>query len=405
MLQCLDMAMAVDPKSELTHGRLLVFDTHPIQYRSPVFRALFQKHPHSHVCFFNDSFDGNKWWFNEVGKIPHQNWELELKHGFPNETIGTKKLGFLGSYRALKKILETQVPAAVVIYGYYQPEHWMLWWLCRRLGIALIFIGESFTRGGSIPRRILKKFIQPVFFNSVSQVVAIGEKTRAFYESLRVEPFRMTGAKYCVDVSFFALSQGASEETRQRVRKDLDIPSEAFVQLFVGRLFERKRPWDMLELHRKLSQLSKVYTVIVGNGNLEENLRAKAKREERILILGFRNQSETRELYHASDLLIVPSEFESWGLVVNEAFACRLPAIVTDTCGVADDLVIHGETGFIYKVGELETAAELVRRLLEDPKEHARLRKNVYSKVTNDYRVEQFAEAMLEAFRKAIIKT
>lgn len=399
------MALAIDPKSQPTHGRLLVFDTHPIQYRSPVFRALFQNHPPSHIYFFNDSFDGDKWWFNEVGKIPHQNWELELKRGFPNETIGTKKLGLLGSRRALKKILETQAPAAVVIYGYYQMEHWMLWWLCRRMRIPLIFIGESFSRGGSIPRRVLKKFIQPVFFNSVSQVVAIGEKTRAFYESLRVEPFRITDAKYCVDISFFELSKIASEETRQRVRKDLGIPLDAFVQLFVGRLFERKRPWDMLEIHRSLSRFSKAYTVIVGNGNLEENLRAQAKRQKRILILGFRNQPETRDMYHASDLLIVPSEFESWGLVVNEAFACRLPAIVTDTCGVADDLVVHGETGFIFKVGEVETAAEFVRMLLEDPREHARMRKNAYSKVTNDYRVQQFAEAMLEAFQKATIKT
>src|SRR4051812_6131353 len=126
------------------HRRLLIFDTHPIQYRSPVFQDLASKHPGLKVYFFNDRFDGKRWWFHEVGKIPRQDFDVPMQRGFVNVTLGTYQMSWTATWRALAQILNDEKPTEVALYGYYQPEHWMLRLLCGWKRIPLIFVGETF---------------------------------------------------------------------------------------------------------------------------------------------------------------------------------------------------------------------------------------------------------------------
>lgn len=393
-------------KIQATHdlkAKLLIFDTHPIQYRSPVFRDLFAQHPETKVYFFNETFNGNRWWFHEVGKIPPQKWELKLREGFNNVVIGTAGLSPIALYRKFSEILDEEKPSAVAFYGYYLPEHWALLWICRSRQIPLLFIGETFSLGRTGPRRLIKKPLLRLLYSSISQFVSIGKHTEAFYRSFGIEPNRITPAKYCTDTSFFSLNSKDSASTRRRLREENGIPENAFVILFVGRLFERKRPEDVMALHKALEHHSGLYTIVIGNGPLEAMLRESGS--ARLKCLGFKNQAETRDWYHAADLLFVPSEFETWGLVVNEAFAAGLPALVTETCGVAGDLVIAGETGFSYPVGEVKTAASFVEKLLTHPSERERLGKNAVKKVLAEYRTDLFAKSLWSAFQKTLSRT
>jgi glycosyltransferase involved in cell wall biosynthesis len=385
--------------SDLPSSKLFVFDTHPIQYRSPVFRALAQKISGLHVYFFNERFDGNQWWFHEFGKIPKQDWDLELTSDFPNDVLRARGAFSFGA--RILALLFRQRPEAIVIYGYYLPEHWILWAIARLLGIPIIFIGETMLREGTKVRNRLRKLLSPLFFSGVSQFVSIGDKSRAFYTHFKISEDRMTPAKYCTDTSFFQLSPSESQSTRARVRATWGIAPDAFVLLFVGRMFERKRPMDLLELHRRLKSDPRCHTVFIGNGPMEPLLRDSAKNEARVAFLGFQTQAETRDAYYAADLLVVPSEYETWGLVVNEAFAAGTPALVTEDCGSAHDLVLDGETGFVIGVGDLETAADRMRSLMDRPSVLAEMRTAAQKRVLNHYQVDQFAEAMLSALERS----
>ena len=238
----------LDP-SLISAEKLVIFDTHPIQYRSPVFRVLAKKNPKTKVFFFNESFDGNRWWFHEVGKIPSQKFGLVLDTGFPNSVLGTRGLGPLKLYRMLKGVLTSEKPSAVLIYGYYLPEHWILRRLCAKLAIPILFIGETFSQGKISVRWFLKQILARYYFHGVTEFIAIGNRTVDFYRSWKVSESRITAAKYCTDVSFFQLPREQGKETRTRLRRSFGIPEEAFVVHFVGRLFERKRPLDDLALH------------------------------------------------------------------------------------------------------------------------------------------------------------
>jgi glycosyltransferase involved in cell wall biosynthesis len=381
---------------------MIIFDTHPIQYRSPVFRDLAQKLPGVKVYFFSETFDGGKWWFHEVGKIPKQRFGLPLTEGFPSQILGTSQYGLRERYRMLKEILDRESPDAVLIYGYFLPEHWMLRLLCRKLRIPLVFVGETFGHQTSLWRKALKLPLLKYFFTGVSEFIAIGNKTAQYYRGWNVPKSKITSAKYCVDTTFFELPVHKAMASRITVREKLGIPKDAFINLFVGRLFERKRPFDVIELHKHFLGRPNFYTLFVGNGPMEEEIAEKIKDLPRFLMLGFKNQLEIRDLYYAADTLFVPSEYETWGLVVNEAFACGLPALVSQTCGVAGDLVINDSTGGTFTVGNIDKAAEILSEWMRDPNLLNALGENARQKVLSEYRPDQFSDAILKALSKLV---
>lgn len=378
-------------------ARLLVLDTHPIQYRSPVFKAIFASHPDFEVVYFDESFDGRRWWFHEVGKIPPQKFNVPLQEGFPNHVLGARRLGLRRMAAELGRELDREKPSAVLLYGYYLPEHWLALRLCRARGIRVLFVGETFESGKPSLRRALKTVLRRYFFSRVDGFLAIGKRNEEYYLSLGIAAEKIVRANYCIDTRFFEASEAESRRLRAEWRRSLGIPEAAPVLLFVGRLFERKRPHDVLELHKRVSDLG-VHTVIAGNGFLEKDLRGDA----RVHLIGFQDQHAVRSCYHGADLLVVPSEYETWGLVVNEAFACGTPALVTETCGVAGDLVEPDVTGGVFRVGDVESAARWVRAALQEPGRLARMGAAAKDRVTSDFSVDRFAQATLRAFHNTL---
>ncbi|NDG26766.1 MAG: glycosyltransferase family 1 protein, partial [Proteobacteria bacterium] len=265
--------------------------------------------------------------------------------------------------------------------------------------------GETFDWRGSFFRKMIKKVLISRFFQKVNEFISIGNKTFQYYQSWGISPVLITKANYCTDPSGFLLGEKEAQFAREQIRKQLNIPQDDFVMLFVGRLFERKRPHDLLRIHQLLDRFKKVHTLIVGNGELSEELKKQSQNLSRVYFPGFQNQKEIKNFYYAADILVVPSEFETWGLVVNEAFACGLPALVTSTCGSAEDLVIPNENGAIFPVGDCNSASQTIERLLVEPNLARVWGTNARKRVLENYTPSHFAASIMTAFQKAISKS
>ena len=117
-----------------------------------------------------------------------------------------------------------------------------------------------------------------------------------------------------------------------------------------------------------------------------------------VSIDGFLNQTEMPNAYAAADCLVLPSDFgETWGLVVNEAMVCGLPAIVSDRVGCGPDLVQDGVTGAIFPFGDVN---ELARRMIEmaaDREKRESMGEQAVIRV-REYTVERAAEGTMAAF-------
>ncbi|GAA1059044.1 glycosyltransferase [Agromyces bracchium] len=144
---------------------------------------------------------------------------------------------------------------------------------------------------------------------------------------------------------------------RREARERFQLDDEHRVAVFVGHEFDRKGLPIVLEA--MASAPTVLLMVVGGNARLLERAKADAERlgvADRVLFVGQRG--EVRPFLSAADMFVLPSHYESSGLVFLEALACGLPVVATSV-GVAAELVRDGENGFL--VGH--DAAEIARRL------------------------------------------
>jgi glycosyltransferase involved in cell wall biosynthesis len=110
------------------------------------------------------------------------------------------------------------------------------------------------------------------------------------------------------------------------------------------------------------------YLLFVGDGPLRGGLMAQAGAQAGgdVRFLGFRNQSELPALYDLCDVFVLPSNYEPWGLVINEVMNARKPVIVSACVGAAPDLVKPGVNGWSYPTGDVAALAECLRQAFAD---------------------------------------
>jgi len=103
--------------------------------------------------------------------------------------------------------------------------------------------------------------------------------------------------------------------------------------------------------------------LLIGSGPVEAALRETVGGDgpQNVHFRPFQTQADMPKYYAASDGLILPSLFEPWGLVVNEAMACGLPVLVSGRCGCAEDLVVSGENGSTFDPFDLNQIRECLR--------------------------------------------
>jgi glycosyltransferase involved in cell wall biosynthesis len=172
-------------------------------------------------------------------------------------------------------------------------------------------------------------------------------------------------AHMTVDTDGFArAAREVSPQDRAAVRSSWGCGDGDIALLFVGRLVQDK---GLLLLVRALERLRDVpiRLVVYGAGPLESELRRSAERLP-IHLAGVGGKEELASAYASADVFVLPSLFEPWGLVVNEAMASGLPCVVSDAVGSSEDLIIAGDTGSVFPSRDVAALAEAVRRLAED---------------------------------------
>jgi glycosyltransferase involved in cell wall biosynthesis len=146
------------------------------------------------------------------------------------------------------------------------------------------------------------------------------------------------------------------------------------------------------------------YLVFAGDGPLRTDLEAEAHTlgiAHSVRFLGFMNQSNLPAVYRSSDVLVLPSEYEAFGLVVNEAMLCGCPVIVSDRVGARFDLVREGETGFIFPVANVDALTLL---LYENLTTRSRLNQmaSAAQEQMKGWSPEKNVEGLIEAILRAV---
>jgi len=221
----------------------------------------------------------------------------------------------------------------------------------------------------------IKRAVLSRLFRRVSGFLAIGRYNAEFYKTYGVPKEKIFLISYAVDNAFFFQTEGELLPKKNELKRKFEIHDDLPVILFSGKLLDVKRPIDLLIAFAEVSKSVKSALVYVGDGPLRPKLEvyAKESRIQNVYFMGFKNQTELPQFYAMADVFALPSEFEPWGLVVNEAMCFGLPVIVSDQVGAAGDLVHHGLNGFVYPAGQVSILAEYLRALVADPAKGQRM--------------------------------
>ena len=343
-------------------SRLAIIASHPVQYQSPLFRRLIQEYG---GCVYYGHLP-DEWLQGEGFGVPFQ-WDVPLLEGykyrvFAEEMDGEFRPGAaVRSFFRLRSWLKAQRPHAILCTGWYHPSLYIGLAAARLSGVPCLLRCESNLlrlRGAGA------RIFQRLMLRQYAAVLPIGEMNRRYYRHFGVSESEIFSAPYFVDNARFAAAAGKADRAALRAR--WAIPKKAFCFLFAGKLEEKKHPGAIIQA---MAGIPSAHLLIVGAGPLESSLRtAAAEWKVSCSFTGFLNQTEIPGAYSAADCLVLPSDSgETWGLVVNEAMACGLPAIVSDRVGCREDLIVEGKTGHSFPFGNVPALAAHMRHFVESP--------------------------------------
>ncbi len=159
--------------------------------------------------------------------------------------------------------------------------------------------------------------------------------------------------------------------SKQSIKQELGIPPDQLVVLCVAGMVYKKHQQDLIRAMAKIKTPARL--ILVGDGPLMDQVRKICEDElPETILTGFINQSELPRYYAIADIFVLPSLWEEFGLVVNEAMCGGLPVITTCTVAASKDLIIEGENGFTYAPGDVNALAEKLGLLLDDDGMRAR---------------------------------
>ncbi|GAE34584.1 N-acetyl-alpha-D-glucosaminyl L-malate synthase BshA [Halalkalibacter akibai] len=150
------------------------------------------------------------------------------------------------------------------------------------------------------------------------------------------------------------------------LKKHYNITDDEKVLIHISNFRQVKRVPDVVKSFALIQEKINSKLLLIGNGPelaVARQLVRELHIEDKVLFLG--NQKHVAELLSMSDLMLLLSEKESFGLVALEAMACGIPVIGTNAGGIPE-VIVDGVTGFLCDVGDVECVADKAVQLLTD---------------------------------------
>jgi glycosyltransferase involved in cell wall biosynthesis len=359
---------------------LVIITTHPIQYQTPLWRALALDGRVPFEVWFLTRHGLDESHDEGFGKTFA--WDIDLLSGYSHRFLQTAAGASPASFwrcRVTERLRDRlrEVSAKFVwIQGWQVAAYWQAVREAKAVGAQVWLRGESNDLARTpYWKRPLKRVVLGELFRRVDAALYIGSANRRFYEKFGIDVSRLHPAPYCVDNARFKAQAAPLRGERGRLREHWGISEDAFCVLFCGKFVGKKRPMDVVQAAAALQRRGKgprIHLLFVGSGELEGDLREACQvigdpfvrhypgaPRPPATFAGFLNQTEISRAYVAADCLVLPSDSgETWGLVVNEALASGLTCVVSDRCGCAEDLVLPTNAKLRYPCGDLNALAD-----------------------------------------------
>jgi glycosyltransferase involved in cell wall biosynthesis len=302
-------------------------------------------------------------------------WDLPLLDGYRYRFLGNlypRPVPPLGRFLnpGIVPALITGRYDAVFVWGYNYLTAWLAF-LAAAISRIPVFLGGNVVPRPRrpLPVRALKQAVLSPLCRRTAAIMSECARNAEYYLSYGADPGKVYWNPAAVDNEFFQTEAVRLAGEKREIKRGLNLPPDLPAYIFVGRFDSRKRVLDLLEAFRRLGDPPEASLVFVGEGAQRRDLERLIFRHRlpNVTITGFRDQTELPRFLAAGDVFVLPSGYDPSPRALNEAMNFALPAVVSDGVGTAGDLVVDGENGFIFPVGEIGILADRMRRFLDNP--------------------------------------
>ncbi len=390
-----------------TKPKIVYLLSHPIQYFSPLFVELTEKGVEPHVLYCTDVTLKKEASIDKQFGVPVK-WDIPLLDGYSyqflkNRGVGTPLYGFFSIVNpaiisALYKNRNRKTRQFLVIHGWQFFTYILAVIFGHFFGYKVAMRTDtplSLEKGKPYHTVTIKKiFLKYVYFPLFRYLLFIGDENKNFLLHYGAPNKKLVFCPFSVDNKRFDKDYRALKEQKDTLKENLGIEKTTNVILFVGKYTEKKRVMQLIEAFKILT-FKNTLLLMVGEGEKRPEIEAMIKRHGlKIILTGFKNQTELAPYYTVADVFVLPSA-EQWGLAVNEAMNFGLPVIVSELVGCHANLVKEGENGFVFPCDDIKTLSKKMEAILLNPELQKQMRVNSKN-IILDYSVQKTAESLIK---------
>ena len=375
--------------------RVVVVSPEPTPYRSPLFDLISERPEVELTALY------------AAQTVAGREWDVEPRH----RAVFLPGLRLPGARRVLRhdypltptvfRALREHNPDVVVVNGWSTfPAQAAIAWARTHDVPYLLLVSSHDAADRPRWRELARRPFVPPVVRGAWGAFALGTLSRESLLANGVRPDRIRLFANTIDVEAYADACDRLAAKRQELRESFGAAAGDVVVLSVGRLV-REKGFATLLRAAATAEDPRLLLVVTGSGPQAAELTDLARTLDiRLRLPGHLPPSRLLEAYAAADAFALLSDWEPWGVVVNEAAACGLPLVLSEHVGAAADLLVDGVNGFLVPPGDIRAAADALRRLATDE----RLREQAGARsreLIRDWGYEPSVESFVDTVREA----
>ncbi len=384
--------------------RLLIFDSHPVQYRVPIWQAIEQHKPGSiHVVYASDcTVRGHS--DTDFGRTLI--WDEPLLTGYNYTVLNCEKGVPLSGWKSLtgkgvKQIIDEMKPSAILLTG-FNYRYDLTAYIFGRLNNIPVWLRcetQDFAVNRAKFKTIIRSAIYKTLYSGLAKGFFIGELNKQHYLHHGVKQSKLKPALYGTINRFENFTADEKKLLRKQARVSANISEDKIVVGFSGKFIDKKNPEIIYTMLGHLSKQlqKKIFLYFIGSGPLQEKLFELSKQTVEQLgiesfFAGFINQSQLAGHYLAMDILVLPSRRagETWGLVANEAMQAGCSVVVSNAVGSGENFK-DWERFRIFQEGDATDLANKITELSQFERNF-----EWANKLLENYSIQSSADSFIE---------
>jgi glycosyltransferase involved in cell wall biosynthesis len=326
-------------------------------------------------------------------------WEFEAKgdyHKYSFPTSENPELGLRGNLlkNEIDQLFQTHQPSVVVTTGWADPEYHAVVLQAIKRRIPRVVVSDS--RFEDEPRIFFKEWIKKKILKSYSAALVAGGASESYLANLGFSSSAIFKPWDVVDNDYFL-----------KLIDEQEIIAYHEKYFFcVARFIAKKNVSGLLKGFAHYKQHGGKRSLLIAGSGEEKNeivrLIDLLQLSSYVTLVGFIQYQLLPHYFSRAFCLILPSHTDQWGLVVNEAMACKLPVLVSIRCGCAQDLVVEGKNGFLFDPKNPENITEALCKIDQFDSAQWNEMSNQSASLISEWNTNSFALGLYHACVHAI---